>query len=728
MPACTRPTLSPRWTALAVALWVGGPAAASEPPVLEVGRVADRGIAIDGVLDEEAWSSVQPATAFLRFVPTEGAPPPGGTEVRFLQDGRQLYVGVRVTGVDYDLRARISPRESINEDDQIGIYLDPFGDARTATVFYLNALGIQQDIRYADGRWNMNWDTVLSSRGRVTADGYELEVAIPFRSLRYPEGTTEQDWGLIVTRKIPALGAKYAFPELEPGHPRMLTQAAVLSGVTPPGQGAGLEIMPILALRQEASREQTGEALAWSGLEPVLDAVRPGIDLRYGLSPDTGLALTLLPDFSQVEGDTARIDLNPRFAFYYPEQRPFFLDGVEAFGDPLGTLYTRSIEDPLYGVKLSGREGPWSFGVLNALDRAPTASVHEYGTPGFAEEDMEGTLAENTFARVSRGVGDGGSLGMTGADKWILGGGRNTVLGADASVPLEERWTLSGAVSESLTTDGVGVSVVGVLGHAGISRSSGVGTGFGLSAGGSTAEYRREMGFLTQTGEAWASTWMDHTLDPAQPWLDKVRPSASVGAASQADGDRGVAFHASVDADLAAVHHLHAGGSYAVGRLFGTDAWTWSADSSYYGDVGARLSGGAGLGVGRELDYELILPAHGLRAWAWCQVRPTAGTRFDLSADHRRLTPQGEGTEMASSVRLRVTWQVTRVLGVRVIGETVTGSEVDGGDLRASALITWLRSPGTEAYVGTTQAWALDGRTGLTDMVVFAKVSWLFRV
>jgi hypothetical protein len=152
---------------------------------------------IDGVLDDPAWASAPVVRDFLRFQPTDGGHPPGSTEVRVLYDDRNVYFSIRVRDAGTPIRARVSPRERIDADDQIGIYLDPFGRASSGYIFYFNALGLQQDIKYEGGSgfdaWNWSWDTVLFSEGRVVGDGYDLEVAIPFRSLKFPAGGGPQE-------------------------------------------------------------------------------------------------------------------------------------------------------------------------------------------------------------------------------------------------------------------------------------------------------------------------------------------------------------------------------------------------------------------------------------------------------------------------------------------------------------------------------------------------------
>ena len=198
-------------------------------------------IVVDGVLDEAAWQQAAPITEFERFRPTLGGPPDGTTEVRFLQDGDHLYIGVTVRDAGYAPRARISPREAINDDDQIGVYIDTFGEGTTGYIFYFNPLGIQQDIRYSAGDWFPQWDAVFTSEGQVTEDGYTLEIAMPFRSLRYPDPDgTPQTWKIMLTRKIPEEGTKYGYPVQARNHPRRFTQAVPLPGIVPASRGAGL--------------------------------------------------------------------------------------------------------------------------------------------------------------------------------------------------------------------------------------------------------------------------------------------------------------------------------------------------------------------------------------------------------------------------------------------------------------------------------------------------------
>ena len=510
-------------------------------------------IVVDGALTETAWAQAPAVVDFLQYTPVDGGPPEGRTEVRFLQDDRALYVGIRVLDPGYAVRARISARERINADDQVGIYLDTFHDGRSGYIFYLNPLGIQQDIRHNSGDWNPNWDTAFRSAGHVIDDdgGYEIEIAFPWRSLKFPATEGPQTWGLILTRKVPHLGAKFAYPDISRNKPLLFSEEADLLGVDPPPRGSGLELIPTLTTSgQWAADPDTGAPpdLGQFDLDPWYEAIRPSLDLRLGLTPDLGLAATGNPDFSQVEGDLADVRLNARFAFQFTERRPFFLDGIDFFADGADTLYSRSIAEPIYGVKLSGREGPVSVGVLHALDRSPLPSVHEDGSPGFDDDDVADRWGTNSLVRLKLDAFGGGWVGLTAADKRIVaspartgGAGVHDAVAVDVGLPFADRWIAQAATQSTWTSadglDDPDPTPLWGLGQAfSIARNSGIGTGGGIFGNARSEGFRQEMGFLTQSGLFTATGWIDHTFTPSGA-VDTYRPQLFASAFEENDGD-----------------------------------------------------------------------------------------------------------------------------------------------------------------------------------------------
>lgn len=718
---------------------LGAALAAPAPQTASVASAAP-GVRVDGRLDEPAWDAAVPVSDLRRYQPSPGGPHGSVMEVRFLQDDTHLYIGVRVTGAGYGIRAHISPREDVNVDDQVGIYLDPMGEARTGYIFYINALGVQQDIRYAYGDWFMSWNTVFESEGHVTEDGFEVEVAIPFRSLRYPRvagpaGRPVQDWGLMVTRKIPAEGAKYAWPRLQDRHPRMFAQQAKLQGVRPGPAGAGVELLPVMAAAFAVDRGPEGtDPLAWTGPEPWSDSLRPGLDARVGLSPDMGLAATLNPDFSQVEGDIRQIDLNQRFAFLYPERRPFFLDGIDSFRDTAGTLYTRSIAAPVGGVKVSGRTERLNLGALTAIDRAPQASVHQDGTPGFDAASVEGAWASDAFLRTRVDVLGNGFVGLTAADKRVLAapaegmapsGAHSDVLGADISLPLGEVWSVGGYGSLSSAGTGRDDLVGGSSGFE-VGRSPAFGTGGYLGVRDVGPDYRNELGFLTQSGitSAMAELTQRYRLGAA----GFTGSSGVVGAGwVERDRDRFGEGGVRQSLELTSNHELEAEATLRSWDFEDAAVSGGQLEVRYEALLNRVVGFDVGGQAGRELDFGTLRPATATRFDGELNLRPTVSTRLDLFYAQQWFTPEGLDRAHLERFYGRLTWQLTRSLGTRLIGQTQTGTDIEDPVVQGSALLTWLKHPGTEAYLGATWGVASDGR-GLTEQVIFAKYSHLFRL
>lgn len=730
-------------------------------PSLTVGTTTAP-IIIDGRLDEKAWASAPVIDDFVRYLPTVGPPPDSATDVRILQDDTTLYVGIRVSGSTVPTVARIAPREDINNDDQIGVYIDPFHNGNSGYIFYFNAIGIQQDIRFAYGSWYGAWNTVVESQGRITDDGYELELAIPFRSLAYPRvkgeaGATTQDWGLMVTRKLPTQGTKYSWPSLEPSHPRLFSQAATLEGVRPPASGAGVELMPVIAMKHASGRDAAGAPLRWQGPEtPLRDQVKPGVDLRVAITPDLGAAATVNPDFSQVEGDILVVDLNQRFVINYAERRPFFLSGIEAYGDQPNTLVTRSIVEPAYGLKVSGRQGRFSVGLLQATDLSPGPSTHESSTPGFSAEDVQHRMASNSFLRTRWDILGNGYVGLTLANKVLLTatealtppperggiaqpppttGGHSEVAVVDALVPVGEVWTAQAHLSGSLAGDQRD-QLTGGKAAAFVGRSPALGTGLSAGVGWQDDDYRNELGWLTVGGHKSATAALDHTLalgDGRSTWAPGVFGNTRL------EDDLGEVSEAGIEQNLDIVgnHGLWAFGSWRrfaetaagpgspVGRAEGP-----SAGAGYDGRITHWLSISGGADGGRVLDYGELLPADAVNAYGELTLRLGGRTRFESWYNRQWYTVDRPDAEQQRADRIyaRLNVQLDKFWGVRLVGSQAETTDPEGyrGQL-ASVLLTWLRSPGTEAYLGATWTTAPQ-REYLEQQVVFAKFSKLFRL
>lgn len=681
---------------------------------------------IDGKLDDPCWRSVKSITSFQRYLPSAGGAPEGNTTVTLLQDTENIYIGIKISDISYTPKARISPRENINDDDQIGIYIDTVGDARSGYIFYFNALGIQQDIRYSNGSWFLNWNTVYQSEGHVTKDGYEIEIAIPFRSLQYPE-TENPNWKMIVTRKIPDIGEKYSWPIIQRNHPRLFMQAAPIEGIKPPNLRANIQFQPSIStsvpIENGDQNYQIPADHEWK------DSIRPSMDFRWGMTANSGLTATINPDFSQVEGDVRQLNLNQRFAFSYPEQRPFFLDKIGFFGDQSSSLYSRSINNPLYGVKLAGTEKNIDFGVLHALDRAPLASFNEAGTPGFRQEDVEDQWALNSFARIRIPVKGQGYLGFTGGEKRMIKdlqsdlsapSGFSDILNIDSLIPFGDIWTLSGYSSTSYTGD-QNDQLLGNASSFKLSRSPNIGWGGSLSSYFSTKDYRQELGFFTQSGNTGGSGSISYAKALGKSSFSTTSISGSHH--KELSGNYVQKITATQDLILSGIHTFSLSVAPLKQGYQGFEIDGFLADIFWYSRPSSKLNYTLNFNTRSEIDYENLVPATVFQPSAEISLRPSYRLRIDSSLNNVWYTTKEFDTKTAQSIYNRISWQLTKEWGIRIIEQSSFLSTIDAPLHNGSLMFTWLKSPGTAAYFGTTYKFE---NNQFQEQIFFAKYTHLF--
>ena len=259
---------------------------------------------------------------------------------------------------------------------------DTFHDRRRAYEFQTTPLGVQWDAIYTEasrdetgGNWDTSWDTVWDSRGKVTSRGFVVWMSIPFKSLRFP-ATKQQEWGIILYRGIVRKNEDSFWPEISSRVEGRLGQAATLYGLEGISPGRSIELIPYGIMRGFRSLDtrdpynpffQSAEAQGQAGM-----------DAKFVIHDHFVLDLTANPDFSQVESEDPQITVNQRFEVYFPEKRPFFLENEDYFRTPFDLFFTRNIQDPSAGIRLTGKEGPYSVGLMTSDDRAPGLAVPSY--------------------------------------------------------------------------------------------------------------------------------------------------------------------------------------------------------------------------------------------------------------------------------------------------------------------------------------------------------------
>lgn len=335
---------------------------------------------IDGKLDDEVWATAPVLKDFYQVQPGDNLIPQNRTEVRLGYDTRFLYIAFHCFDDPDKVRANVAKRDNIFDDDYVGILFDTFNDQRRAYEFDFNPLGIQADGIWTEGQnEDFSLDLVMESKGIVTSDGYTIEVAIPFKSLRYVAGK-DKVWGVHFWRRTKRLNNSLdMWIPLDRDKGSWLGQAGHITGLEGISTERTLELIPSLTLSQTGRRARTygvfpnsPNAATDPGRmlnEPIV--FDPGLTGKFTLTPTVTLDFALNPDFAQVESDQLVVTANQRFPIFFPEKRPFFLEGIDIFNTQIAAVHTRAIIDPDVAAKLSGKLGRNTFGLLVASDNGP---------------------------------------------------------------------------------------------------------------------------------------------------------------------------------------------------------------------------------------------------------------------------------------------------------------------------------------------------------------------
>src|SRR5467141_2375708 len=338
----------------------------------------DKPPVIDGKLDDEVWKQAALLKDFYQIQPGDNIAPSKPTEVMLGYDAKVLYVAFHCYDEPDKVRATIPKRDNVWNDDYVGILFDTFNDGRKAYEFDFNPLGVQADGTWTDNNEDFNPDFVFESKGMVTTDGWTLEVAIPFKSLRYVAGK-DKLWGAHFFRRIKRFNNELdMWMPLNRDISSWLAQEGHLTGLEGISTERTLELIPSLTLSETGKRKGTlSKAQLNAGmLDPgrlVNEPIKfdPGLTGKYSITPNVTLDFAINPDFAQVESDQLVVTANQRFPIFFPEKRPFFLEGVDIFNTQIAAVHTRAIIDPDFAVKLTGKIDRNTFGLLLASDNGP---------------------------------------------------------------------------------------------------------------------------------------------------------------------------------------------------------------------------------------------------------------------------------------------------------------------------------------------------------------------
>ncbi len=744
-------------------------------------------IEVDGALGEEPWSRAGKLRGFSQYSPADGRPAEQDTEILVWYSPTALHFGVRASARPGTVRASLANRDQLTQEDRVEFYLGTYNDGHQALVFAVNPLGVQQDGTLAEqGRNNggregtdLSPDFVYASRGRLTDLGYEVEVRIPFKTLRY-QSADPQDWGLHIIRRVQASGHEHSWVPAQRAAASFLGQAGTLQGLTGLRRGLVMDVNPVVTARATGAPEvePPGADAGWA----YENGAELGGNARWGITPNLTLNGTVNPDFSQVEADASQIITDPRRALFFPEKRPFFLEGIEQFATPNQLIYSRRVAAPVTAAKLTGKVSGTTVATMLALDGQEVSRSGE-DNPFFA------------IARAQRDLGGGSRAGAVYTSR-IEPGFSSHLGGLDTRVVFKGGLAVSAQAVGSITTRN-GVTETAPLWELDVRRA---GKHFGFQAGfeGVSDEFVAAAGFVSQPDAV--------TLTGSPSWTVYGKPDAFI---ARATGSFRLNARWTYDQFVTGQDpqdkQLFVTGSFQFRGGWGLDLFSWfenfGYDSRLYEsyaveradaggvvdtiapypgagtmrNVGAvatlsippvgPFSGSISTTYGRDVNYDEWSAANILFIDSRLAFRPTSQIRLEgtyVLTNYQRRT-DGTTVSLTHIPRLRLEYQVTRALFLRLVGEYRTASRDDLRDdgrtndpilifdpsdgvyqrgpaeardvhgLRSDFLLSFQPSPGTVFFAGYGGNYLDTGRFKFNSLTrtndgFFLKASYLFRL
>jgi hypothetical protein len=654
-------------------------------------------------------------TGFTQRNPQDGAPASQRTEVFLAYDERNLYAVFLAFDTDpKSVRANLSPREDVDNDDNLGLVIDTFDDQRTAYGFYANALGVQWDGRFSEvtrGGWDESYEAVWYTDAQLTDGGYVVVMTIPFRTMRFPE-TGEQRWRVQFERNIPRSSEASFWPPFSQAIDGRLNQAAVLNGVRDVSPGRNIQLIPFAFVRSY-------DVLDRSPANPGFDKDTEsdiGLDAKVVLRDSFVLDFTYNPDFSQVESDQPQVTVNERFEVQFPERRPFFLENTDYFATETPLLFTRRIVDPEVGVKFTGRQGPWGIGTMLTNDEAPGLRL-DPGDPLYGED------ADVSVVRIFRDFGEQSRAGVMHTER-EFGETYSRVSAADTYVRLNENWLTELLVVNTENRDDNGLVTTGRQTNWRFNRSS---RNFNAHYHWTeqSADFAVPLGILSRNYTPDAQGlhgFMQYSFWPEDSWMDRIGPRLFF---ANQDDQAGMRIYSEFSPQLQVTwpgNSFFAAGTNKIRERLREGDFPGLVDpldfsqKRWFVDFSTDMSQKVGFGFAYDEGTAInFVPAAGLptladRALLSANVRwrPMDRLRVDTTYLSTSLDDRNGGGAIFDDriFRTRVNYQFTKEMSLRVILQhedtkpTALSSLTRDENLNLDVLFRYVLNPYSALYVG----------------------------
>ena len=738
---------------------------------------------VDGDLSDSVWQNAALLSDFSQYQPVDGRPASDPTEVFVYYAPDAIFFGIRAGELHGNVvRATQANRDNIGSEDHVQILIDTQNDNRIGYVFGVNALGVQQDgtrsdqfgggaggrsatgggssnINPLEGNLDLNPDYDFDSMGRLTENGFEVEIRIPFKSLRYQDADV-QDWGIHVLRRVQHSGFQDTWAPAIRANASFLSQSGMLVGLHEMNRGLVLDITPTITSSFNGAEDVNGN---WK----YSDDTQLSGDVKWGIRQNMTLNGTINPDFSQVEADIGQVVLNERFALFFPEKRPFFLEGLELFDTPGQMIYTRRIVSPIAGAKVAGKVGKLNVATILAADDEAYSSTGS-DSPLFGVVRLRSNLnGHNTVGAVMTTREDGDQF--------------SRLAGADGRFYHHDKYYLEAQFVESWTDAGSGANNGSFTNLTWDRTGRRWGFNYGLNA--IDPDFRAAAGFVNRTGIVSSHAYnrlsfygeegalletiggftgniriWDYSDTAAGPieGTDSISPSATLRGGWRLNGSLSRGFFSYLASDYEGYATQDAGlpspGTFAlkekednlVAGSFSVTTPTFQLFTLALSWSGGQTPIFAEAAPGYSRSYRVVLDA-----------RPSQSIRASFQVTHYTLRRTFDDSQYSREIipRLKVEYQLTPDIFFRAIaqyaardrsalvdrnghpiligGELTTDSE--SNDLRTDWLFSYRPNPGTLLYLGYGSTMDDVGQKRFQDLQrredgFFLKLSYLFRV
>jgi len=749
-------------------------------PLSKIPRV-HRAPKLEDFLENRPREAELAVSDFRQYLPGDGAPASEPTTAYLSYDDKNLYVVVVCRDEPGQVWGHLSKRENSDQDDGVGVLLDTFQDFHRAYYFFSNPLGVQTDAIYTEGQgYDFSFDTLWGNAGRETKDGYIVWFAIPFKSLRFSH-QPEQTWGVALFRNILRKSETDYWPYITQRVEGITQQFAPVNGIENVSPGRNIQLIPYGLLADNRFLDQTATPAHRTVFEH-----RAGLDAKFVVKDALSFDVTLNPDFSQVESDDPQVTINQRFAVFFPEKRPFFIENAGFFQTPINLFFSRQIADPQFGGRMTGKLGKWTLGALVIDDRQPGR--------GQAPGGPYDTRAVDGVVRVAREFGNQSYVGAFLSSR-DFADTNNRVASLDARLKFSRNWVLDLQAAHSWTrqdanlapncltfnnVDSRGIGSQQGSAYLGNLRFTGRHFAFSSDYDEKTPGFCTELGFVNRVDIRQNFTFAGYFWRPEKRRIIAFGPSASEllnwdHAGRLQDWQAALGFE--VDFTRQTTLNISRGEffelfdninfrKHSTSALFTTQPYNWISFSTRYTQgTGENFFPAATL-----LPFQPFL-GNTRRVNIGFTIRPSSRFRFDETYIYSRLgtrkgsTPPGFAPDKNifnnHLMRSKLNYQFTKELSLRLIVDynatlaneglvdlqTNLGS-FDGGPiaptkkLTGDVLFTYLLHPGTAVYLGYTDGYsnltlhtlppppfvtALGSPTNSTGRLFFIKLSYLFR-